>query len=62
MLSQSLRKILFLVVPVRSKVRYSAVDLLLLRALLPSPPRHPAFDDFDDFDELDDFEREGVRV
>ena len=46
-ISQGLESVLFVVVPILSKVGFSAVDLYLLRQLSPTPSHNPAFDDFE---------------
>ena len=46
-IDQGAESVLFVVVPVLSKVGFSAVDLYLLRRLSPSPAHNPAFDDFE---------------
>ena len=44
-ISQSLESLLYVVVPIISKVGWSALDLSLLRRLSPTPASNPAFDD-----------------
>ena len=46
-LSQATESLLFVIVPILSKVGFSAVDLYLLRQLSPSPAHNPAYDDFE---------------
>ena len=46
-IGQSLESLLYVIVPVLSKVGFSAVDLYLLRQLSPTPAHNPAFDDYE---------------
>ena len=46
LIGQNLESILYVIVPVVSKVGFSAVDLYLLRRLSPTPSSNPAFDDY----------------
>ena len=45
-IGQSLESWLFVLVPIVSKVGFSAVDLYLLRQLSPTPASNPAFNDY----------------
>ncbi len=46
-IGQGLETWLYVIVPVVSKVGFSAVDLYLLRQLSPTPGSNPAFDDYE---------------
>ena len=45
-IGQTLESWLYVMVPISSKVGFSAVDLYLLRKLSPTPASNPAFDDY----------------